>query len=154
MFLNRGFTTALATIGIAQFLKLPIKKFRTGKWDVTNLLGTGGMPSSHSAAVTSLTTYIAMDKGVKSIDFALSTMFGLIVMYDAMGIRRHAGEIAMQVNKLDVEVEKLAGHHPGIYHQRRHKELKEMLGHQPEEVFGGAVLGTIIGTLSYLVQKK
>ena len=144
-----GIIIALFAIALAQILKLPLHLLQTGKWDWSRLFETGGMPSSHSAAVTSLTAFIGLTEGFNSIYFAISTIFSLIVMYDAMGIRRHAGEIAMQVNDLDEDVEKLAGDHPGIYHKRRTKELKEKLGHQPVEVVGGAVFGIAIGLLSY-----
>jgi uncharacterized protein len=151
--MNRGLLTALVSIGIAQLLKIPLAR-RKNQNKLHAIFSTGGMPSSHSAGVASLATYIACKKGIRSVDFALSTIFGLIVMYDAQGIRRHAGEIAMQVNDLDEDVERLAGQHPGYYHERREKELKEMLGHQPEEVAGGAILGVFLGFLSWLINKK
>jgi acid phosphatase family membrane protein YuiD len=147
--MNQGIATALTAIGAAQALKVPIKQKITGEWDWSVLLQTGGMPSSHSAGVTALATYVAWKKGWRTVDFALSSIFGMIVMYDAMGIRRYAGETAMEVNDLKVEVEKLAKEHPGIYHKKREKELKEMLGHMPREVAAGSLLGLAVGTLSY-----
>jgi acid phosphatase family membrane protein YuiD len=147
--MNQGIATALTAIGAAQALKVPIKQRITGEWDWSVLLQTGGMPSSHSAGVTALATYVAWKKGLRTVDFALSTIFGMIVMYDAMGVRRYAGETAMEVNDLKVEVEKLAKEHPGIYHKKREKELKEMLGHMPREVAAGSLLGLAVGTLSY-----
>lgn len=151
--MNRGIITAIASIGIAQCLKVPVKKLRTNQWDFGVITEPGGMPSSHSAGVTSLATYIALDRGSKTIDFALASIFGLIVMYDAMGIRRHAGEIAMEVNALDAQVEKLSGHIPGVYHQKRSTKLKEILGHQPAEVLWGSVLGVCLGAASYAIKK-
>ena len=147
--MNIGIATALAAISVAQLVKIPLEKIKTGSWNWSTLFETGGMPSSHSAGVTSLATYIALKKGFRTIEFALSTIFGIIVMYDAMGIRRHAGEIAIEVNELDKEVEKIAGKKPGIFHERRKKDLKERLGHQPSEVLGGALLGIIIGWVSH-----
>lgn len=152
--MNRSAVTAIASIGIAQLLKVPIKKIRTNKWDWSVLKEPGGMPSSHSAGVTSLATYIALDRGLKTIDFAIASIFGIIVMYDAMGVRRHAGEIAMEVNELDAQVEKLAGNTPGVYHQRRKKKLKEVLGHQPKEVFWGSLLGVFLGAVSHQINKQ
>ncbi|MDF2926874.1 MAG: hypothetical protein K0R57_5788 [Paenibacillaceae bacterium] len=112
------------------------------------------MPSSHSAGAASLATYTAMKKGLSSIEFAISTMYGLIVMYDAMGVRRHAGEIAVEVNELDHKMELLANEHPGIYHERRERMLKEKLGHLPIEVGAGTVLGIAIGAASYCMELK
>ncbi|MHA6480494.1 divergent PAP2 family protein [Paenibacillus sp. strain BS8-2] len=144
---NRGLATALAAIGAAQLLKVPLHACRTGEWKWSKMAGSGGMPSSHSSGVSALATYTAMKYGVRTPEFAISSILGLIVMYDAMNIRRHAGEIAIQVNDLDADVERLAGHHPGIYHERRKEKLKETLGHQPSEVAAGALLGVILGAV-------
>lgn len=152
MMMNRGLVTALVGLGLAQVLKIPIRYAQSGEWDWKKLVATGGMPSSHSASVTSLATYVALKKGVCSLDFAISAIFGLIVMYDAMGIRRHAGEIAVEVNELNAEMERLADQHPGVYHEKRDKELKEMLGHLPQEVVGGSILGLAVGATSYMLK--
>lgn len=151
---NRGLATALAAVGAAQLLKLPWHYRKTGKWDLSKLTGSGGMPSSHSSGVTALAAYTALKHGIRTPEFAIASMLGIIVMYDAMNIRRHAGEIAIQVNDLDADVERLAGHHPGIYHKRRSERLKETLGHQPSEVAAGAVLGACIGMLGAMVTKR
>jgi len=151
---NRGLVTALTAVGTAQLLKLPLHYVKTGMWDVRKIIGSGGMPSSHSSGVTALAAYTATKYGVKTPEFAISAMLGIIVMYDAMNIRRHAGEIAMQVNDLDVDVEKLAGEHPGMYHKRRRERLKESLGHQPREVVAGSLLGAVIGFVGALTISK
>ncbi|CAM3785441.1 divergent PAP2 family protein [Marinicrinis lubricantis] len=147
--------SAMIGIATAQALKIPFEKLTTGRWNPMTAMSSGGMPSSHSAAVSSLATYTGLKRGFRSIDFALAAVFGLIVMYDAMGVRRHAGEIAVEVNKLDAEVERLtAEHYPGEYHDEKDKELKEMLGHLPGEVAAGAVLGAAIGGLYYLIDRS
>ncbi len=152
--MNKAVYTALASIGLAQFLKIPIKKMKTGKWDWGTFVETGGMPSSHSAGVASLATYVALKRGVTTIDFALSTVFGLIVMYDAQGIRRQTGELTLKVNQLDENIERLSGDRDRHYHDKKEQKLKEMLGHQPEEVLGGALFGLVTGTIGYLLTKK
>ncbi|WP_077622878.1 divergent PAP2 family protein [Sediminibacillus massiliensis] len=152
--LNRVLTTALIGIGTAQFLKVPLNYLETGKWDWSKMIGTGDMPSSHSAAVTSLTTYIGLRSGFKSVDFGVSSVFGMIVMYDAMGIRWKTGEIAIAVNAMNKQLEQLSSHHPEVNHQKREKELEEMLGHLPIEVAGGALLGIGLGAVSYLTDRK
>lgn len=151
---NRGLGTALIAVGAAQLLKLPIHYANTGKWDARKIVGSGGMPSSHSSGVSALAVYTATKYGVKTPEFAIAAMLGIIVMYDAMNIRRHAGEIAIQVNDLDADVEKLAGHHPGVYHKRRRERLKESLGHQPREVVAGSVLGALFGFLGAVTASK
>ena len=151
--MNREISTALVTIGLAQLLKVPLNANR-GQLNWKSVVQTGNMPSSHSAGVTSLATYIGLNKGFRSVDFALAVVFGLIVMYDAQGIRRQAGELTMKVNHLDEEVEKIAGHNPGPGHQQKDRKLKEMLGHQPEEVVAGALLGMLTGSMSYMLKPK
>lgn len=151
--MNRALLTGFAGIALAQGLKLPLNLLNTGKWDWAVLAGTGGMPSSHSAGVASLASYVGLKKGCSAVDFAISTLFGLIVMYDAMGIRRHAGEMAVEINNLDEQVERLAEEHPGFYHERRRAELKEQLGHLPQEVIAGALLGIATGAASYMLEQ-
>ncbi|UJF35211.1 divergent PAP2 family protein [Paenibacillus hexagrammi] len=152
--MNRAIVTALVAIGAAQAMKVPLTFAKTREWDWSQLIQTGGMPSSHSAGVASLASYIGFKRGISAVDFAISAVFGAVVMYDAMGIRRAAGEIAVEVNDLDQQVEKLAQQHPGVYHERRRKELKERLGHLPTEVLGGAMLGAAVGSLSYFMESK
>ncbi|WP_088105327.1 divergent PAP2 family protein [Halalkalibacter urbisdiaboli] len=152
--MNRPMLTALITIGLAQSLKIPIKKATTGEWDSKMILETGGMPSSHSAGVTALATYIALERGVPSVDFALSTVFGLIVMYDAQGIRRQTGELTIKVNEMDSELEQITEEYDHENSHRHAVKLRERLGHQPQEVLGGALLGLLTGSLGYLLSKS
>jgi uncharacterized protein len=147
--MNKPIVTALTTIGLAQFLKIPYKKITDGKWEWEMFFETGGMPSSHSAGVSSLATYIALQRGVKTIDFALATVFGLLVMYDAQGIRRQSGELTIKVNDLEEEVERLRGEEDHHYHDEKSKRLRERLGHQPIEVVGGALFGILSGFIAY-----
>ncbi|KHF40432.1 divergent PAP2 family protein [Halalkalibacter okhensis] len=153
--MNRPMVTALTTIGIAQSLKIPIQKAKTGNWDTGLLFETGGMPSSHSAGVTALATFVALERGISSVDFALSTVFGLIVMYDAQGIRRQTGELTIKVNDMSDEVNRLTGlHDPNHSKSDQNVKLRERLGHMPEEVLGGALLGIVTGTLGYMLTGK
>jgi uncharacterized protein len=152
--MNRALLTSLASIGAAQLLKLPTGRIQNGSWNWKELWTTGGMPSSHSAGVTSLTTYIGLRNGFSSIPFALSTVLSLVVMYDAMGIRRHAGLIASEVNELEEAVEELSKQHPQMTRPKKDQELEERLGHLPEEVAGGALLGILLGALSYMAEGR
>jgi uncharacterized protein len=152
--MNRALSAALMGVGAGQVLKVPIQFLKTGSWNWSVAVEPGGMPSSHSAGVASLAAYTAMKKGIGSIEFAISAIYGLVVMYDAMGIRRHAGEIAVEVNELDQKVEALANEHPGVYHEKREQILEEKLGHMPAEVLGGTVLGILVGALSFYSELK
>ncbi|KGP73427.1 divergent PAP2 family protein [Pontibacillus yanchengensis] len=146
--MNRGMVTALSAIGIAQGLKILTNKKVSGKWDWKQVATTGGMPSSHSAGVSALATYLAAHKGSRHTETALAVVFGVIVMYDAQGIRRHTGEIAKLVNDLEDTFAKLSNDFPSFEFVEREKELKELLGHQPAEVLGGAMFGSLLGFFS------
>lgn len=152
--MNRALGTAILSVACAQAVKVPISFLQKGRWSWSAAAESGGMPSSHSAGAASLATYTALKKGMNSLEFAFSAIYGLIVMYDAMGIRRHAGEIAVEVNELDKKVEELSNEHPGIYHERRSRLLKEKLGHVPMEVAGGTLLGAAIGAASFYFEWK
>ncbi|WP_144513795.1 divergent PAP2 family protein [Bacillus sp. FJAT-22090] len=143
--MNRGIITALSAIGLAQGLKLFTNRKLTGKWDFKQAFTTGGMPSSHSAGVAALASYVAANKGARHTETAIAVVFGAIVMYDAQGIRRHTGEIAQLVNDLEDKVITLSGDFPSFEYVKREEELNELLGHQPVEVMAGAILGTIFG---------
>ncbi|MYL21437.1 divergent PAP2 family protein [Halobacillus litoralis] len=150
--MNRGIATALSAIGIAQALKIVTHKRVHGVWDVKQVATTGGMPSSHSAGVAALASYIAANKGSRHTETALAVIFGVIVMYDAQGIRRHTGEIAQLVNDLEDNVAQISGDFPSLEFVEREKELKELLGHQPVEVLGGALLGIALGYASARIE--
>lgn len=109
----------------------------TKKFNFKRILGAGGMPSSHSAVVTCLATLIGKSEGVDSIMFAMATIFAMVVMYDAAGVRRAAGKQAKLLNKI-VET-------PGLTGVQMHEKLVEVLGHSPKEVIVGALIGLIVG---------
>ena len=111
----------------------------TRKFNFKRIMGAGGMPSSHSAVVTSLATLIGKYEGVTTPIFALSVIFAFVVMYDACGIRRAAGKQAKLLNKL-VETPGLSGVQVG-------EKLIEVLGHTPTQVFVGALIGIIAGLI-------
>lgn len=150
----KGIITSLVAMTIAQVLKVPFSRHKTGKWDWKESLTAGGMPSSHAAGVTSLATYTGLKLGSKTLDFALSVLFGLIVMYDAQGVRKSAGETAIKVNELERRIDQMSGNEKEKLHDEKTKMLKEKIGHQPEEVLGGFILGFLVGFLSYLIQLR
>lgn len=150
--MNRGILTALSAIAIAQGLKIITHKKLTGDWDLKQAFTTGGMPSSHSAGVAALASYLAANKGWRHTETSLATVFGVIVMYDAQGIRRHTGEIAQLVNDLEDNLVKFSGEFPSFEYVEREKELKEILGHQPVEVGAGGLLGIVLGLISAKIE--
>ena len=98
--------------------------------------------------------FIALKRGTPTIDFALSLIYGLIVMYDAQGIRRQTGELTLKVNDMGDLMDKIHKDEAVKFEEKTPKKLKEMLGHQPEEVIGGALLGILTGTIGHLMTKK
>lgn len=154
LFTNFPLWAALAAIGFAQFVKVPLHFFVTRKVDWSLVTSTGGMPSSHSAAVTALTTGIALEQGVDSPFFAISTVFAVIVMFDASGVRRHAGEQATVLNQLVADFQKFAEDAklwPKLDEDSKRKELKELLGHKPIEVFFGGLTGVLLTLLLHIL---
>lgn len=151
-FFNFPLYSALIAIGFAQFVKVPLVYITTKKVDWRMLTSTGGMPSSHSAAVTALASAIAIEYGFASPLFAICVIFGVIVMFDATGIRRHAGYHATVLNQLVADFQKLVievKSWPEKEDAQKRDELKELLGHQPIEVFFGGLLGIIISLTFY-----
>ena len=111
----------------------------THKFNFKRILGAGGMPSSHSAVVTSLATMVGKDNGIDSAIFAVSAIFACIVMYDAAGVRRAAGKQAKILNKI-VET-------PGLTNLQVQERLVEVLGHTPTQVIVGAAIGVLVGLI-------
>ncbi|OUL23310.1 divergent PAP2 family protein [Nostoc sp. 106C] len=138
---NRVLLVALVACLIAQSLKLVIELIKNRKLNVRVLVTTGGMPSAHSALVTSLATGVGQTLGWASPDFALATVFAIIVMYDAAGVRQAAGKQARILNQMIDELfdEK---------HDFSQDRLKELLGHTPVQVIAGSALGITISLLA------
>ena len=111
------------------------------EWDLSRCYSSGGMPSSHTSMVMGRTTAIAVLNGMSSPFFAISLMFSLIVMYDATGVRLHAGKQASVLNMIITE---LPPDHPVSSNT---VALKDTLGHTPVQVIIGAIVGIVIGYL-------
>ncbi|KAF2616982.1 hypothetical protein F2Q68_00041894 [Brassica cretica] len=133
---NPTFVSAVFAWFFAQTSKMVINFFIERKWDLSLLFASGGMPSSHSALCMALTTSVALCHGVADSLFPVCLGFSLIVMYDAIGVRRHAG---MQAEVLNLIIRDLFEGHP--ISQRK---LKELLGHTPSQVLAGALVGVVI----------
>ncbi|MBQ8298791.1 MAG: divergent PAP2 family protein [Clostridia bacterium] len=124
-----------------QILKFIFDLISHKKVNFRRLYGSGGMPSSHSATVMSLTTVAGIVEGFDSIAFAACFVFSLIVMYDAAGVRRAAGKQARVLNQIianrkDINIQ---------------EKLVELLGHTPIEVFVGAIFGVVEAVALYNV---
>ncbi|MBO1678287.1 divergent PAP2 family protein [Bittarella massiliensis (ex Durand et al. 2017)] len=147
MFGNYCLNVALISWLSAQVLKTIFTFIATKKLNLERMVGAGGMPSAHSALVCSLTVAIARTVGVSSPEFALAFLMACVVMYDAMGVRRSAGEQAKVLNKIIFTWEKSQDAPDEDEDEMFKKDLKESLGHTPLEVLGGALLGILVAML-------
>ncbi len=134
---NEIISVSLLAWFTAQILKVILVLIGQKKIDFSRFVGAGGMPSSHSAFVVSLATMIGKNVGISSPEFAIAIAFAMVVMYDASGVRRAAGQQARIINKL-------VNHWGENDPQFVEKQLKELLGHTPFEVLVGALLGMAI----------
>ncbi|WP_010532291.1 divergent PAP2 family protein [Lentibacillus jeotgali] len=151
-FANFPLWAALSAIVFAQVIKIPIRLIATREFKPGLAFSTGGMPSSHSAAVAALTTAVGIVEGADSVMFAISAVFSVIIMFDASGVRRQAGEQAIVINQLVEDFQYFMEgakdwNRKELYQKR--KELKELLGHQPIEVFFGGLSGIAIAFFLY-----
>ncbi len=135
--------TCLLSWFIAQLLKVIHTIIKSKKIDFRRFIGSGGMPSSHSSFVTALATAVGIEEGFIGSAFAIATVLALVVMYDAAGVRRAAGQQAKILNKIVEEWEQAD-------FGQTDKRLKELLGHTPKEVFAGALLGIVLALLRHL----
>ena len=126
---------------IAQILKTVIFIIVNRSFDPERLVGDGGMPSSHSATVMALVTSTLMIYGAGSFEFAISAVLALIVMHDAMGVRKETGLQAKAINNMMEWLQELDSDIPV------EEKLKEFVGHTPLQVFFGALLGIIVGVV-------
>lgn len=111
----------------------------TKKFNFKRIIGAGGMPSSHTAIVISITTMVGRSQGINSVIFAVSLIFSLVVMYDACGVRRQAGKQARILNDIV--------NTPGLTTVQVREKLVEALGHTPLQVVVGAIVGFVAGML-------
>lgn len=126
---------------LAQTLKVVIFFISKHKFDFRLFVGTGGMPSSHTAAVSAITTTVGLYSGWDSPVFMVSLCYAIIVISDALGVRRAAGKQAVLLNKILDEIE-----HGKFKYEKR---LKELLGHTPMEAFAGILIGIIFPILIF-----
>lgn len=139
---NKALIIPIIVLLCTQGVKVIYFSIKEKKINLYKMLTTGGLPSSHSALVSSLATMMAILKGFDSLEFAICSIVALIVMYDATGVRRAAGEHARILNKILDE-------NPQIQDEKRGKKLVELLGHTKIEVYAGMVTGIILTLLLY-----
>jgi len=138
---NKVLLVSILAWFIAQSLKVILTLIFKRELDIRRFVGAGGMPSSHSALVVALAVSIGELNGYDSLIFAVATIFSLVVMYDAAGVRRAAGKQAAVINEI---LEDLYAHKT-----IPPEKLKELLGHTPVEVIAGAFVGALVALLFF-----
>ena len=138
---NQIFISAILGWFVAQVLKTLIHMIINKKFVAERMVGSGGMPSSHSSTVCALATAAGMKYGGGSYEFARAIMLAIIVMYDAMGVRRETGKQGRVLNEM-LEIFTNMGNQISA-----EEKLKEFVGHTPLQVLMGAILGIIIALL-------
>ena len=143
LFQNPFLVVALASWFVAQVLKTILHMILTGKFSLERLFGDGGMPSGHSATVSSLAILSGMVYGLDSFEFAIAAVLAIIVCHDAMGVRLETGKQARLINEMQQIVEILSKKElPEV-------KLKEFVGHTPSQVFAGIAIGLLNGIIFY-----
>ncbi|XP_041010353.1 uncharacterized membrane protein YuiD-like [Juglans microcarpa x Juglans regia] len=144
IFTNYPLLSALAAFAIAQSIKFFTTWYNERRWDLKQLVGSGGMPSSHSATVTALTVAVGFQEGFGGSIFAIALVLACVVMYDATGVRLHAGRQAEVLNQIVYE---LPAEHP----LAESRPLRELLGHTPPQVIAGGVLGIAAACIGHVI---
>ncbi len=127
---------------LGQIIKVPVEYLRYKRWKWTLLLSAGGMPSSHSALMTAVTTSIGLNAGWGSPIFALALAVTAIIVYDATGVRRQAGFHAERINQIVRELFQLKK-----LEEEEVSYLREIIGHTPGEAIAGVFFGIMIALL-------
>ncbi len=136
---NRVLLISICSWMTAQIIKTIIDVIINREWNPERLVGSGGMPSCHSATVSALATSSGMIYGLNSFEFAVSCLLAIIVMYDARGVRRETGNQAVLLNNLMEYFRTIET--PQKKPEFNQEKLKELIGHTPLQVVVGALLG-------------
>ena len=134
---NPFLLTSLSSWFVAQVLKTIIYAIQNKKLDMERLFGDGGMPSGHSATVSSLAVFCGLHFGFGTFQFAVTAILAIIVCHDAMGVRLETGKQALVINEILEAFELLA---PDKISEAN---LKEFVGHTPIQVLAGILLAII-----------
>ena len=140
---NPYFVIGISSWAVAQVMKMIINACLTKQWSLERLFGDGGMPSGHSATVSSVATVTALINGFGSFEFAISALLAIIVCHDAMGVRLETGKQAVVLNEIIKTFETL------YKDQLPEVKLKEFVGHSPVQVGAGILIGIANALLMY-----
>ena len=142
LFRNPFIITAGVTWVTSQTLKLFTHAIVNKKFEIKRFMGDGGMPSTHTATVTSLSAFAGLAYGLDSFQFAISAILTLIVCKDAVGVRRETGKQSLIINELKKMIETK---------EITDIELKKFVGHTPLQVVAGLFLGIFVACMTYFI---
>ena len=135
----------LCSWAVAQIIKVVIGLIREHRFNWSNFVSSGGMPSSHSATVSALATAVGLTYGIDNVAFPIAAILAIVVMYDAAGIRRAVSRQAFILNRI---MRELREQRP---REELEKDLRELVGHSPFQVFIGMAIGIIIACVWMLL---
>lgn len=141
LYTNKAFWAVLYSSLVAQVLKVIFGVFKDKKFNFYWVLGTGGMPSAHSAAVVSLVICVAKEAGASSVLFVFSVLLAIMTMFDAQTWRRSIGFQAKVLNHMMEDLQEGK--------KIEDTRLRELVGHTPIEVFVGTLVGALITFIIY-----
>lgn len=134
---NRVLWACFISWFVAQAVKVILQRITDKEWNFSRFWGLGGMPSSHSSVTCTLAVATGIARGFGSLEFTMALVLAAVVMTDAAGVRREAGQHARLLNRILTDmINSGRGLTP--------ESLKELLGHSPFEVTIGALLGVIV----------
>ncbi len=145
LFTNPFLITAISSWMLAQLLKLIIHTVINRQFDIHRLFGDGGMPSGHSATISSLALLCGLYFGAGSIEFAITAILAVIVCHDAMGVRRETEKHSVVIKEIIQALEVLTTK------KLPEEKLKEFVGHSPVQVFAGVLLGFCNAAVMYFI---
>ncbi|KAG6757233.1 hypothetical protein POTOM_037539 [Populus tomentosa] len=141
---NYPLISAFLAFAIAQSIKFFTSWYKERRWDLKQLVGSGGMPSSHSSTVAALAMAVGFQEGFGGSLFSIALILACVVMYDATGVRLQAGRQAEVLNQILYE---LPAEHP----LSESRPLRELLGHTPPQVIAGGLLGLVTAVVGHLI---
>lgn len=140
---NPYLITGVSSWMVAQVMKFFIHALIYKKFELSRLFGDGGMPSGHSATVSSLAIICGLSCGLNSVEFAISAILAIIVCHDAMGVRLETGKQAVLLNELITAFSGL------VEKKLPEVKLKEFVGHTPVQVIAGIIVGFVNAFVMY-----
>ena len=148
IFTNPFLLIPIISWAIAQILKTIINAIMNKKLELSRLVGDGGMPSGHSATVTSLAVLCGLKAGFGSASFAIAAILAVIVMHDALGVRRETGKQARSIIKISELLNDYFTEHDT---NLKTDKLKVLVGHTPLQVVCGSILGAAVAIVYWLI---